>query len=92
MCVCVCACALSLFLECREPACVYFCMCGHINRYTYIYIYRQRELWLYILSGPLKWLNAILLLLQPLNRYRTPSAIGSALSRRMLLASTQPVR
>ena len=33
------------------------------------------------LSGPLKWLNAILSLLQPLDRYRTPSAIGSAIGR-----------
>ena len=37
------------------------------------------------LSGPLNWLNAILSLLQPLDRYRTLSAIegaiGEALSR-----------
>ena len=33
------------------------------------------------LSGPLDRLNAILSLLQPLDRYRTPSAIGSAIGR-----------
>ena len=33
------------------------------------------------LSGPLNRLNAILSLLQPLDRYRTPSAIGSAIGR-----------
>ena len=33
------------------------------------------------LSGPLNQLNAILSLLQPLDRYRTPSAIGSAIGR-----------
>ena len=33
------------------------------------------------LSGPLNWLNAILSLLHPLDRYRTPSAIGSAIGR-----------
>ena len=43
--------------------------------------------WLYLLkvstylSGPLNRLNAILSLLQPLDRYRTPSAIGSAIGR-----------
>ena len=31
------------------------------------------------LSGPLDRLNAILSLLQPLDRYRAPSAIGSAI-------------
>ena len=34
-----------------------------------------------LLSGPLDRLNAILSLLQPLDRYRTPSAIGSAIGR-----------
>ena len=34
-----------------------------------------------ILSGPLNRLNAILCLLHPLDRYRTPSAIGSAIGR-----------
>ena len=34
-----------------------------------------------ILSGPLNRLNAILSLLHPLDRYRTPSAIGSAIGR-----------
>ena len=34
-----------------------------------------------VLSGPLNRLNAILSLLQPLDRYRTPSAIGSAIGR-----------
>ena len=33
------------------------------------------------LSGLLNRLNAILSLLQPLDRYRTPSAIGSAIER-----------
>ena len=33
------------------------------------------------LSGPLDRLNVILSLLQPLDRYRTPSAIGSAIGR-----------
>ena len=33
------------------------------------------------LSGPLNRLNAILSLLHPLDRYRTPSAIGSAIGR-----------
>ena len=33
------------------------------------------------LSGPLDRLNAILSLLQPLDRYRAPSAIGSAIGR-----------
>ena len=33
------------------------------------------------LSGPLNWLNAILSLLQPLDRYKTPFAIGSAIGR-----------
>ena len=34
-----------------------------------------------VLSGPLDRLNAILSLLQPLDRYRAPSAIGSAIGR-----------
>ena len=34
-----------------------------------------------MLSGPLNRLNAKLSLLQPLDRYRTPSAIGSAIGR-----------
>ena len=33
------------------------------------------------LSGPLNWLDAILSLLHPLDRYRTASAIGSAIGR-----------
>ena len=33
------------------------------------------------LSGPLNRFNAILSLLQPIDRYRTPSAIGSAIGR-----------
>ena len=33
------------------------------------------------LRGPLDWLNAILSLLQPLDRYRTLSVIGSAIGR-----------
>ena len=35
----------------------------------------------WFLSEPLNRLNAILSLLQPLDRYRTPSAIGSAIGR-----------
>ena len=35
----------------------------------------------FALSGPLDRLNAILSLLQPLDRYRAPSAIGSAIGR-----------
>ena len=35
----------------------------------------------FLLSGPLDRLNAILSLLQPLDRYRAPSAIGSAIGR-----------
>ena len=34
-----------------------------------------------VLSGPLNRLNAILSLLHPLDRYRTPSAIGNAIGR-----------
>ena len=40
---------------------------------------RAREMW--TLSGPLNRLNAILPLLHPLDRYRAPSAIGSAIER-----------
>ena len=40
-----------------------------------------------LLSGPLDRLNAILSLLQPLDRYRTPSAIGSAIGRPYLALS-----
>ena len=39
------------------------------------------------LSGPLNRLNAILSLLQPLDRYRTPSVIGSAIGRPYLALS-----
>ena len=39
------------------------------------------------LSGPLNQLNAILSLLQPLDRYRTPSAIGSAIEGPYLVLS-----
>ena len=39
------------------------------------------------LSGPLNRLNAILSLLQPLDRYRTPSAIGSAIETPYLALS-----
>ena len=39
------------------------------------------------LSGPLNRLNAILSLLQPLDRYRTHSAIGSAIGRPYLALS-----
>ena len=39
------------------------------------------------LSGPLNRLNAILSLLQPLDRYRATSAIGSAIRRRCLALS-----
>ena len=35
----------------------------------------------FLLSGPLNRLNAILSLLHPLDRHRTPSAIGSAIGR-----------
>ena len=37
--------------------------------------------WQTVLSGPLDRLNAILSLLQPLDRYRAASAIGSAIGR-----------
>ena len=40
-----------------------------------------------VLSGPLNRLNAILSLLQPLDRYRAPSAIGSAIGRPYLALS-----
>ena len=39
------------------------------------------------LSGPLNRLNAILSLLRPLDRYSTPSAIGSAIGRPYLALS-----
>ena len=39
------------------------------------------------LSGPLNRLNAITSLLQPLDRYRTPSVIGSAIGRPYLALS-----
>ena len=39
------------------------------------------------LSGPLNRLNAILSLLQPLDSYRAPSAIGSAIGRPYLALS-----
>ena len=39
------------------------------------------------LSGPLNRLNAILSLLQPLDRYRAPPAIGSAIGRPYLTLS-----
>ena len=40
-----------------------------------------------MLSGPLNRLNAILSLLHPLDRYRTPSAIGSAIGSPYLALS-----
>ena len=39
------------------------------------------------LSGPLNWLNAILSLLHPLDRYRIPPAIVSAIGRPYLTLS-----
>ena len=42
------------------------------------------------LSGPLNRLNAILSLLHPLNRYRTPSAIGSAIGRPLSRPISRP--
>ena len=45
------------------------------------------ETWLLGLSGPLNRLNAILSLLQPLDRYRAPSAIESAIGRPYLALS-----
>ena len=45
-------------------------------------IFSFRNFWILRgLSGPLDRLNAIQSLLQPLDRYRTPSAIGSAIGR-----------
>ena len=41
------------------------------------------------LSGPLNRLNAILSLLHPLDRYRAPSAIGSAIGRPLSRIQTQ---
>ena len=43
-----------------------------------------------ILSGPLNRLNAILSLVQPLDRYRTPSAIGSAIGRPLCRPISHP--
>ena len=45
-----------------------------------------------ILSGPLDRLNAILSLLQPLNRYRAPSAIGSAIGRPLSRPISHPCK
>ena len=42
------------------------------------------------LSGPLNRLNAIISLLHPLDRYRTPSAIGSAIGRPLSRAISHP--
>ena len=42
------------------------------------------------LSGPLNRLNAVTSLLQPLDRYRTKSAIGSAIGRPYLALSRIP--
>ena len=39
------------------------------------------------LGGPLNWLNATLSLLRPLDCYRTPFAIGSAIGRSYLALS-----
>ena len=39
------------------------------------------------LVARLNWLNAILSLLHPLDRYRTPSAIGSAIGRPYLVST-----
>ena len=41
-------------------------------------------------SGPLNRLNAILSLLQPLDRYRTPSAIGSAIGKALSRPISHP--
>ena len=41
------------------------------------------------LSGPLNRLNAILSLLHPLDRYRTPFAIGSAIGKPLSRIQTQ---
>ena len=43
-----------------------------------------------ILSGPLNRLNAILSLLHPLDRYRTPSAIGSVIGRPLSRPTSHP--
>ena len=48
--------------------------------------YRVYPFRTYGLSGPLNRLNSILSLLHPLDRYRTPSAIGSAIGRPPYLA------
>ena len=42
------------------------------------------------LSGPLDRLNAILSLLQPLDRYRAPSATGSAIGRALSRPISHP--
>ena len=42
-------------------------------------LYQEVSEYGFVLSGPLDRLNAILSLLQPLDRYRAPSAIGSAI-------------
>ena len=42
------------------------------------------------LSGPLNRLNAILSLLQPLDRYMTPSAIGSAIGKALSRPISHP--
>ena len=43
-----------------------------------------------MLSGPLNRLNAILSLLHPLDRYRTPSAIGSAIGMPLSRPGSHP--
>ena len=58
----------------------YFANC-FLPSYSFNYI-KNLEL-----SGPLNRLNAILSLLQPLDRYRAPSAIGSAIGRPYLALS-----
>ena len=64
------------------------CLPPFQNHYTHKIIicklFRSLQLQL---SGPLNRLNAILSLLQPLDRYRTPSAIGSAIGRPLPLLS-----
>ena len=54
---------------------------GRRKRNTVAYHPFQNHYTHKILSGPLDRLNAILSLLQPLDRYRAPSAIGSAIGR-----------
>ena len=53
---------------------------SHSREYSIIF-FRIIERFRWRLSGPLNRLNAILSLLHPLDRYRTPSAIGSAIGR-----------